>query len=95
VLARFSLTPAAPLDELQQRLWRQRRDDCFAWRRDSVATEVTADLGAVDAYATHDRACQESAVLQTQGTVAIAQEGSSWAPPPNECFASNAIASAH
>jgi hypothetical protein len=45
------------VDELEQRVCRQRRDDRFAWPSDSAVIEVAASLGTVDAYARRDRAC--------------------------------------
>ncbi len=65
MLTGFELTPAAPLDEREQRVCRQGRDDRYAWPSDSRVIEVAASLGTARAHATRDCACSESAAQQT------------------------------
>ena len=62
----------SPLDDREQRVCRQGRDDRYAWPSDSRVIEAAASHGTARAHATRDCACSESAARQTWRVVAIA-----------------------
>jgi hypothetical protein len=88
VLAGFELSPTAPLDDREQRVRRQGRDDRYAWPSDSRVIEVAASLGTARADARRDCACSESAGQQTWRAVAIADIQACVAWARHDCFGS-------
>ena len=76
------------LDDREQRVCRQGRDDRYAWPSDSRVIEVAASLGTARAHATRDCACSESAAQQTWRAVAIADIQACGHEARHDCFGS-------